>query len=74
MYQQEATALDLFAGSGPILDLTTSSIGIEIDDKYYKLARDLRCDRIVEDQHRFEPAIQRLVHAIQDFEYTVFGP
>lgn len=66
--------LDPFSGSGTILDVEGRyCIGVEQDDRYYRIACDSRTGRIVEKERLIGTPLQYLIPLLSNTEYTVFS-
>ena len=66
--------LDPFCGSVVILDVTNRvSIGVERDAEYYRVAADVRRDRIVEAEPSVRAEFQKYIPNLPNLEYTIFS-
>lgn len=70
----EGVVFDPFAGSGTILDVVGhTTIGVERDGEYYKLARGSREDRICEATPERIAYFKQFIPNIEDYRYTIFS-
>jgi site-specific DNA-methyltransferase (adenine-specific) len=73
--QQNGVVLDMFCGSGTILDVVGhTTIGVEVSDEYYRLAVSRRANRVCEKTPERVSFFKNFVPNLEDCEYTIFDP
>jgi DNA modification methylase len=69
---EDSVVLDPFCGAGNVLDLDSTVIAVEKEQKYYELARNRRLNRVAKEGFRVPDELQEFVQSLQSIEHTIF--